>query len=89
MNGPITFGIVGGAWRAQFFFRIAQTLPERFQIAGCMTRTQASRVRIEEKWGIPTFGSIGELAELKPAFVVTSVPWPLRRRSFWSLRRMT
>jgi len=71
----ITFGIVGGAWRAEFFFRIAQTLPERFQIAGCVTRTQSTRARIEKKWGIPTFGSIGELAELKPAFVVTSVPW--------------
>jgi predicted dehydrogenase len=71
----ITFGIVGGAWRAEFFFRIAQALPERFQIAGCMTRTQATRLRIEKKWGIPTFGNIGELAELKPAFVVSSVPW--------------
>ena len=72
---PITFGIVGGAWRAEFFFRIAQALPERFQIAGCVTRTQATRSRIERSWGIRTLGVIGELAELRPAFVVTSVPW--------------
>ena len=75
MNGLITFGIVGGAWRAEFFFRIAQALSERFQIGGCVVRTQATRLLIEKTWGIPTFGSIGELAALKPAFVVTSVPW--------------
>jgi predicted dehydrogenase len=75
VNGPITFGIVGGAWRAEFFFRIAQALPETFQIVGCVARTQATRSRIEGSWGIRTFGAIGELAELRPAFVVTSVPW--------------
>ena len=75
LRRPITFGIVGGAWRAEFFFRIAQALPERFQIAGCVTRTQATRSRIERLWGIRTLGVISELAELRPAFVVTSVPW--------------
>ena len=39
MNRPLTIGIVGGAWRAEFFFRIAQALPDRFRIVGCVART--------------------------------------------------
>jgi Oxidoreductase family, NAD-binding Rossmann fold len=75
MNRPITFGVVGGAWRAEFFFRIAQALPDRFRILGCVTRTEATRSRIGREWGIPTFNSIEDLVRSKPDFVVTSVPW--------------
>ncbi len=75
MNRPITFGIVGGAWRAEFFFRIAQALPDRFRIVGCVARTEATRSRIGRAWGIATFNSIGDLVRSKPDFVVTSVPW--------------
>jgi hypothetical protein len=75
MNRPITFGIVGGAWRAEFFFRIAQALPDRFRISGCVARTEATRSRIETARGIATFSTIGGLVSSKPDFVVTSVPW--------------
>jgi predicted dehydrogenase len=75
MNEPITFGIVGGAWRAEFFFRIAQALPDRFRISGCVARTEATRSRIQTDWGIATFSTIGGLVRSKPDFVVTSVPW--------------
>src|ERR1700756_5662682 len=75
MNRPITFGIVGGAWRAEFFFRIAQALPDRFGISGCVARTEATRSRIQAAWGIPTFSAIGDLVRSKPDFVFTSVPW--------------
>src|SRR6266446_6480824 len=75
MNRPITIGIVGGAWRAEFFFRIAQALPDRFRIVGCVTRTEATRSGIQTAWGIATFSTIGDLVKSKPDFVVTSVPW--------------
>src|SRR4051794_29742228 len=75
MNRPITFGIVGGAWRAEFFFRIAQALPDRFRISGCVTRTEVTRSQIEAAWGIATFSTIDDLVSSKPDFVVTSVPW--------------
>jgi hypothetical protein len=75
MNRPVTIGIVGGAWRAEFFFRIAQALPDRFRIVGCVARTEATRSRIQTAWGIETFSTIGGLVRSKPDFVVTSVPW--------------
>jgi hypothetical protein len=71
---PITFGIVGGAWRAEFFFRIARALPDRFRISGCVARSEATRSRVQTAWGLPTFSSIGDLIKSKPDFVVTSVP---------------
>ena len=75
MNKPIAFGVIGGAWRAEFFFRIAQALPERFRVVGCVTKNQARRERIRSNWNIPLFNEIDELLERDADFVVTSVPW--------------
>src|SRR5438876_10545259 len=33
MINPVLFGLVDGGWRAEVYFRIAQAMPERFQIA--------------------------------------------------------
>ena len=72
---PILFGVVGGAWRAEFYFRIAQALPERFRVAGCFARSEATRARIKEQWGIQVFDTLDGLLKEQPEFVVTSVPW--------------
>jgi predicted dehydrogenase len=75
MNKLISFGLVGGAWRAEFFFRIAKALPERFQVVGCVTKNAARRERIKAGWNIPVFDHVDDLLSRKPDFVVTSVPW--------------
>jgi predicted dehydrogenase len=72
---PVTFGIVGGGWRSEFYFRIAQAMPERFQIAGCVAKTEATRERIKAAWKIPVFDELDPLIDQHPNFVVTSVPW--------------
>ena len=74
MTAPIVFGLVGGGWRAEFYFRIAQALPEQFRIAGCAARTEATRARIERAWNIPVFDKIDALLDQHLDFVVTSVP---------------
>jgi predicted dehydrogenase len=75
MMKPVIFGLVGGAWRAEFYFRIAQAMPERFRIAGCVARTEATRARINAAWRIPVFNEIDALLDQHLDFVVTSVPW--------------
>jgi hypothetical protein len=75
MINPVTFGLVGGGWRAEFYFRIAQAMPERFQIAGCVARTEATRARIKATWNIRVFDELDALLEKHPNFVVASVPW--------------
>lgn len=75
MSNPIVFGLVGGGWRAEFYFRIAQELPGRFQVAGCFARTAATRASIKRAWDIPVFDTMDGLLGEGPDFVVTSVPW--------------
>src|SRR3984893_14635007 len=75
MARPIVFGLLGGAWRAEFYFRIAQLLPERFRVAGCFARSEATRAGIKTDWNIPVFDTMAGLLKERPEFVVTSVPW--------------
>jgi hypothetical protein len=71
----IVFGIVGRGWRSEFFLRIARELPERFAVAGLVTRDAAIGQAIEQRWGIPTFRTAADLAAAtNPEFVVVSVP---------------
>ena len=75
MIKPITFGLIGGDWRAEFYIRIAQALSERFRIAGCVAKAEATRARIKAGWNIRVFDGIDALLNERPEFVVTSVPW--------------
>ena len=40
---PIRFGYVGSGWRAEFFWRITHALPERFAVAGVVSRRAERR----------------------------------------------
>lgn len=71
----ITFGIVGGGWRAEFFMRIARALPERFYVSGVVIRNEEKGRAFEEQWGVPTFRSTEDLLKQTiSSFVVLSVP---------------
>ena len=37
--GPARFGIVGSGWRTQFYLRMAALMPDRFAVAGVVTRS--------------------------------------------------
>ncbi|GGD53627.1 Gfo/Idh/MocA family protein [Paenibacillus nasutitermitis] len=69
------FGIIGGGWRAEFFLRIAEELPERFWVAGMVVRSEEKGKEIERRWAVPTYRTIGDmLGGTRPSFVVVSVP---------------
>jgi len=71
----ISFGIIGGGWRAEFFLRIAAELPERFRVAGLVVRSVEKGKEMERRWKVPTFRTINDmLGGISPAFVVVSVP---------------
>jgi predicted dehydrogenase len=77
-NSPITFGIIGGGWRTEFFLRIAQALPDRFRVGGMFVRDAHKGQQIEAQWGVPTVRTLTELLALEPfTFVIVSVPWPV------------
>jgi predicted dehydrogenase len=74
MSAPIRFAIIGGGWRAEFFLRIAQLLPSRFEVTGFYSKTEETRTRMAHDWDIPAHDNIDALLLEKHDFVVLSVP---------------
>ena len=59
--GPIRLGVVGHAWRAEFFLRLAQALPEHVELVGIVARRQESREEVSRRWGVPAYPSVSDL----------------------------
>jgi predicted dehydrogenase len=71
-----TIAIIGAGWRAEFYIRIAQLLPERFEIVGVVARKEDVRNALSQEYGVKTFSSISQLLSHKrPDYVVSSVSW--------------
>jgi predicted dehydrogenase len=74
--GPIRLGVVGHAWRAEFFLRLAQALPEHVELVGIVARRQESREEVSRRWGVPAYPSVSDLVrEAAPDLAVSSVTW--------------
>ncbi|OPH58457.1 oxidoreductase [Paenibacillus ferrarius] len=75
MGRPVTFSLIGGAgFRAQYFLRIAQALPERFRVSGMVVRDESKGKEMEAKWGTATYRSLDQLlVHEKPDFIVLCV----------------
>ena len=72
---PITFGIVGAGWRAEFFIRLARLLPDQLTLLGVSGRRSAAAEQLTRQWGIPAFLSPAELVHSRrPDFVISCVP---------------
>jgi predicted dehydrogenase len=68
------FGLVGTGWRADFFLRLAKTLPANFEVVGVTTRDAGRGAALEAQWSVPSFRTPSELIEqTQPEFVVASV----------------
>lgn len=68
---PIRFAVIGRGWRAQFFFKLAAVMPERFTCTGVMTRNAGDAVG----WDLPVVQDIPSLLRTEPEYVITSVSW--------------
>ncbi|MDQ1911901.1 Gfo/Idh/MocA family oxidoreductase [Paenibacillus sp. GD4] len=75
MGKPASFSILGGAgFRAQYYLRIAQALPDRFQVSGMVVRDEAKGKALEQQWKVNTYRTLEELlSKERPDFVVESV----------------
>ncbi len=70
-----TFAVVGAGWRAEFYLRIAQELPERFRCVGVVARDPAKAERLRALFGVRILADAEAVPALAPDFVVTSVGW--------------
>lgn len=68
---------MGHGWRAGFYPRIAAALPEVFECVGIVTRELSTGRGVEERWHVPTFRTVRELAAVGDLdAVVVAVPPP-------------
>ena len=64
--------IAGTGWRADFFARICEALPERFELIGIMYHSEKSRDTVT-KYNVPLTTSLDELCAMKPDYIVLSL----------------
>ncbi|CAA9373101.1 MAG: Predicted dehydrogenases and related proteins [uncultured Propionibacteriaceae bacterium] len=71
-----TFGLIGSGRRTSFYLRLATMAPDRFRVAGVVTRTEERGAEVTAQWGVPTFRTPADLRAAEPVdLVVASVPW--------------
>lgn len=64
--------IVGSGWRSLFYVRIAQALPQQFEVCALLCRSAEKAAQLGQ-YGVRTSTSAEECAALRPDFVVVAV----------------
>ena len=65
--------IVGSGWRSLFYLRVAQALPERFEVCAMLCRTPEKAERMHREYGAPVSTSVEECIAMQPDVVVVAV----------------
>lgn len=71
--GRIRFAVAGAGWRAMFYVRAAQALPERFELTGVLCRTREKADAFSAAHGVPAVHTLDALLAAGPDFVVSCV----------------
>ena len=69
----LRFIVVGSGWRSLFYWRIAQALPERFELCAMLCRTEEKAEKMHREYGVPVSTSAEQCAALHPDLVVVAV----------------
>ncbi|MBE6779700.1 MAG: Gfo/Idh/MocA family oxidoreductase [Ruminococcaceae bacterium] len=69
----ISFAVVGGGWRSEFYIRVANALPHLFSITGIYLRNEKTQAEFSNKYSIKIFDNLEKMLETKPDFVVSCV----------------
>ena len=70
----VPFAIIGAGWRAEFYLRVAASLPERFRVTSVLTRDAARAERVTTAFAVPVRATIDEVLADHPQLVVACVP---------------
>lgn len=68
------FILIGYGWRADFFYRIANALPEQFEICAGVLRTKERARQVSEERQVFATDDLNEALAKKPDFAVLCVP---------------
>lgn len=69
----IRYAVVGTGWRSEFYARIANALPDEYQMVAWLCRNTEKMLSLSERYGIHTTMSEEEVVNLKPDFIVCAV----------------
>jgi predicted dehydrogenase len=73
MEKRISYALIGSGWRAEFYIRIAQLLPERFVLTSVLVRDPQKGQAFSHKFGVPVVDTLDALLKTGPDFVVLSI----------------
>lgn len=68
------FIVIGYGWRADFYYRIAKMLPERFELCAGVLRTKERAAQVAAKEGTFATDDLEEALKREPDFAVLCVP---------------
>ena len=72
----IRFVLVGSGWRARYYLRIAEALPDVFECLAVLCRKEEKADEIQKEFGVRTVFSEEECLSLKPDLAVVAVSKP-------------
>lgn len=71
---PVSIGLIGAGWRAEYFLRIARELSERFEITGVLVRSERSAALVRERWAVPTTTGLADFLRGGYDYVIVCTP---------------
>lgn len=66
--------VVGSGWRAEHFFRITRSLPDRFEIVAVVARRDTEVARVSAQHQLTVVTDLDRVGEFEPDFVVVATP---------------
>ena len=70
---PIRYAVIGSGWRAEFYARIAQKLPDQFNLCMLLCRTEEKAARLRQELAVPTSTREEDVISSRPDFLVSAV----------------
>lgn len=70
---PLRFIVIGSGWRSLFYARIAQALPQYFELGALLCRSTEKADRLRQEAGVPAVCDEAEARAVCPDFVVVAV----------------
>ena len=71
-----TYAVVGGGWRSEFYIRLGQLMPEKFELLGAVVRNPERAATLQADYGTSIFESVTGLLQFgRPDFVIIAVSW--------------
>lgn len=69
----IKFAVIGSGWRAQFYIRIAEAVPDMFELTDVLIRDKIKGEKFSQTYGVSVVQTIEEIQKKSPDYVVLAI----------------